>query len=217
MGDPAIRVRWAEVRDAEAILRVYAPYVETPVTFETRVPRLDEFEDRMKGIVLDYPYLVAEDHGEIVGFAYAHRIGERDAYAWNAELSVYLDRAHCKRGWGRALSQAVIDLLALQGVRNVFSLITVPNAASVKMHERLGFTHMGTQRRAGYKCGGWHDVAWMQKQLGGFEGEPRRRSTVQEIDWTKRQAALLEAERAIGGTGEPIMPKIRGRRAHAGS
>ena len=198
MANASFTIRLAEVRDAEDILRIYAPYVEgTSITFETAVPSLDEFEDRMRDIVIRYPYLVALHNGRIVGYAYAHRRGERAAYAWNAELSVYLDSAHTGRRLGWALSQCVLELLALQGVRNVFSLITIPNEPSLALHEALGFKHMGTQVQAGYKCGAWHDVAWMQKQIGDFSGTPKPVCTLRDIDSRAMQEALLSAERAV--------------------
>lgn len=200
MNEAAIEVRWATPQDAKSVLAVYAPYVKgTPITFETRVPGLEEFAERMRRIVSAYPYLVAEERGQIIGYAYAHRLGERAAYAWNAELSVYLEPEHAGRGCGRALSQAIIDLLALQGVRNVFSLITVPNNPSIRMHEALGFVHMGTQSRAGFKCGSWHDVAWMQKQIGCFDGAPDAVVPVRNVDPASARRILAAAEHAIAG------------------
>lgn len=168
-----VALRDAAIEDAEEILAIYAPYVtDTPITFETDVPDLEAFSTRMGGIIGTYPFLVAERGGAIVGYAYAHRIGERAAYAWNAELSVYLDSSCRGKGLGRILCTSILDLLSEQGVRNVFSLITMPNEASVGLHEALGFTLMGTQRNAGFKCGAWHDVAWFQKQIGTFSGKP---------------------------------------------
>lgn len=166
-------VRLATVEDAAEVLAVYAPYVrDTAVTFETEVPDEAAFAGRMAGIIGRYPYLVVEDAGRIVGYAYAHRIGERAAYAWNAELSVYFAPDCTGRGWGSAVLAALMELLALQGVRTAYSLVTVPNPASMKLHEKLGFTVMGIQTRAGFKLGAWHDVAWLHKPLGSFEGTP---------------------------------------------
>ena len=137
-------VRLATEADAAGILAVYAPYIrDTAVTFETETPSLDAFRCRMASIIGDYPYLVVEEDGSIVGFAYAHRLGERAAYAWNAELSIYFAPGCTSRGWGSVLFWALIDLLALQGVRNAYSLITVPNEASLALHEKLGFTLLG--------------------------------------------------------------------------
>ena len=141
-------VRLATEADAAGILAVYAPYIrDTAITFETETPSLDAFRCRMASIIGDYPYLVVEEDGSIVGFAYAHWLGERAAYAWNAELSIYFAPDYTSRGWGSVLFWALIDLLALQGVRNAYSLITVPNEASLALHEKLGFALMGIQDR----------------------------------------------------------------------
>lgn len=166
-------VRLATVEDAAGVLAVYAPYVRhTAITFETEVPGEAAFAERMAGIIGKYPYLVVEEGGRIAGYAYAHRIGERAAYAWNAELSVYFAPDCTGRGWGSAVMAALMELLALQGVRTAYSLVTVPNPASMGLHEKLGFAVMGIQTRAGFKRGAWHDVAWLHKPLGSFEGTP---------------------------------------------
>ena len=196
MAASGIHIRWATPKDAAAILAVYAPYVrETPITFETEVPSLEDFRERIRGILETYPYLVAEEDGEVRGYAYAHRCGERAAYDWDAEFSIYLDEACRGRGWGKALSAAELQLLAMQGVRNVFSLIALPNEASIGLHESLGFRHMGTQRRAGYKLGAWHDVEWMQKEIGDFEGRPAPLVPARELDPQTVAAVLAAAER----------------------
>lgn len=193
------RIRHAEVRDAEAILSIYAPYIEqTSFTFETCVPSLTAFEERMKGIVGKYPYLVAIEHDQITGYAYAHRQAERAAYQWNAELSVYVAQNRRGRGLGRALSEAVIRLLELQGIRNVFSLITLPNDASVHMHKALGFRQVGTQYQAGYKLGAWHDVGWFQKQLGDMSKAPSDLCDLREVLGKCERSILADAERAAG-------------------
>ena len=185
------RVRLAAVGDAAGVLAVYAPYVrDTAITFETEVPDEAAFAARMAGIIGEYPYLVVEEAGRIVGFAYAHRIGERAAYAWNAELSVYFAPGCTGRGWGSAVLGAVLELLALQGVRTAYSLITVPNAASLRLHEKLGFTLMGTQTRAGFKHGVWHDVAWLHKPLGSFEGTPAPVTPFRTLDPAEVQRIL---------------------------
>lgn len=187
-------LRTARIDDAADILAIYAPYVaETTITFETEVPTLASFEQRIAGIRGSYPYLVAEADGAIAGYAYAHRIGERAAYAWNAELSVYLDPARKGAGLGRMLCTAVLDLLEAQGVRNVFSLITIPNEASIGLHEALGFDPMGVQRQAGFKCGAWHDVAWFQKQIGTFAEKPEPLIPFGELDRATVERTLAGA------------------------
>lgn len=199
-------VRLATEADAAGILAVYAPYIrDTAVTFETETPSLDAFRCRMASIIGDYPYLVVEEDGSIVGFAYAHRLGERAAYAWNAELSIYFAPGCTSRGWGSVLFWALIDLLALQGVRNAYSLITVPNEASLALHEKLGFTLMGVQKEAGYKLGAWHDVAWLRMAHRRLLGGPRA-----------PHAAFRHGSRPGGrgarcGRGRSGAPQLRGR------
>ena len=184
-----VTLRLGGTGDFAAILEIYAPYVnETAITFETSVPSLDDFSARLAGFADTYPLIVAVRDETVAGYAYAHRIGERAAYAWNAELSVYLDSAFRGAGLGRTLCTALLSLLAAQGVRNAFSLITVPNDASIGLHEALGFSPMGIQRQAGFKCGAWHDVAWYQKQIGSFAGAPQPVIPLPALD-----ASLVEA------------------------
>lgn len=157
-------VRLATEADAAGILAVYAPYIrDTAITFETEIPSLNAFRRRMASIIGDYPYLVVEEDGSIVGFAYAHRLGERAAYAWNAELSIYFAPGYTSRGWGSVLFWALIDLLALQGVRNAYSLITVPNEASLALHEKLALRSWAFRRRPATSWAPgtmWRGCAW---------------------------------------------------------
>lgn len=191
-------VRLATEADAAGILAVYAPYIlDTAITFETEVPPLDVFVRRMGSVIGDYPYLVVEEDGCIVGFAYAQHLGERGAYAWNAELSIYFAPGYTSRGWGGVLFWALIDLLALQGVRNAYSLITVPNEVSLALHEKLGFTLMGIQKQAGYKLGAWHDVAWLRMGIGDFSTAPEPRLPLSSMDPEQVAEVLAAAEEAL--------------------
>lgn len=175
-----IRIRLATDDDAAGILSVYAPYIDTPITFEESVPSAEEFSARIAHIQAGYPYLVAEtvstpNSGEtprIVGYAYAHAQAERAAYGWNAELSVYLSPETRGRGLGTVLYRALVDLVREQGVKAAYALVTVPNAASKHLHEAFGFTCMGVQKNAGYTCGAWRDVAWLVLALAPFDAEP---------------------------------------------
>ena len=164
--------RFAAETDSPALLGIYSQYINTPVTFEYRLPTEEEFAGRIRDIAREYPYLVCEDGGRIVGYAYAHRQAERAAYQWNAELSVYLDGAYTGRGLGERLYGMLMDLLRLQGVRTVYARVTSPNERSERLHRRMGFRHMGTQRSAGYKNGAWRDVTWFEKAIGPYEPEP---------------------------------------------
>ena len=167
-----LRIRLASVDDADGIRAVYAPFVDTPVTFEEEVPSCEAYRKRIESICEKYPCLVAEEGGRIVGFAYAHELRERIAFQWNAELSVYLAPAAQGRGSGSRLYAALIELLRLTGIKSVYGVVTSPNAASERLHRAFGFALMGVQPHAGFTCGAWHDVAWYVREIAPFEDAP---------------------------------------------
>lgn len=170
----SLSIRLATPDDAEGIRRVYAPYIATPITFEEDVPSPEDFYARMEEIMRSYPCLAACADGRVIGFAYAHRQAERAAYDWNVELSVYLDESEERRGIGSALYKTLMGLLSLQGIRCAYARVTLPNAASERLHARFGFDIMGIQRSAGYKNGAWRDVAWYAKPIAPFDDDPDR-------------------------------------------
>lgn len=122
-----MRYRLATEADAEVLLTIYGQYIETEISFEYRLPSLDEFRKRIRDILLFYPYLVAEEDGKVIGYAYAHRHMQREAYQWNAELSIYLDQKATSKGIGTELAKKIIAILKLQGLQKVCSGITQPN------------------------------------------------------------------------------------------
>ena len=145
-------VRFATPNDSLELLKIYKQYIDTAITFECTLPTEQEFRERIEGIIKEYPYLVCEDDGKIVGYAYAHRHMERGGYGWNAELSVYIDRSFTSKGIGKELYIKLIELLKLQGIKNLYAGITVPNKKSEKLHTSLGFKLLGTYHNTGYKC-----------------------------------------------------------------
>jgi phosphinothricin acetyltransferase len=159
-------VRQATEADAPALLAIYAPYVErTPISFETVVPPVEEFKERIAKTLSAWQYLVAERDGRIVGYAYGGTHRARAAYRFSVEVSAYVDE-HCHRqGIGRALYARLLDDLAANGYCQAFAGITVPNDASVGMHSSVGFAMIGIFRNIGWKFDRWHDVAWMQRSL----------------------------------------------------
>ena len=165
-------VRFATEADGPALLAVYAQYIDTSITFEYTLPTAEEFAGRIRDISKVYPYLVLERDGAPVGYAYAHRSREREAYDWVAELSIYLDRTATGQGLGKRLYSLLIDLLAMQGLKTAMGCVTVPNAASEAMHAALGFTRVGLSPNAGYKAGAWRDVSWFEKALGSYDVPP---------------------------------------------
>lgn len=177
------KIRLAQATDAMEILSIYEPYIrETAITFECESPSLDEFQNRIKNISEDYPYIVCLTNEKIIAYAYAHRQMERAAYQWNAELSVYVDKGQLRCGIGKALYSTLIDILKLQNIRNVYGGVTSPNENSEKMHETFGFKRLGIYHNTGYKCGAWHDVTWFEKTIGDYDLEPRPFISIREID-----------------------------------
>ena len=167
-----LHIRLTSTDDADGIRAVYAPFVDTPVTFEEEAPSCEAYRERIAEICEKYPCLVAEEGGRIVGFAYAHELRERIAFQWNAELSVYLAPAAQGQGVGSRLYAALIELLRLMGIKAVYGVVTSPNAASERLHHAFGFALMGVQPHAGFTCGAWHDVAWYVREIAPFEDAP---------------------------------------------
>lgn len=191
------RIRFADpARDAAGILAVYAPYIrETAVTFETEVPAPDAFTARVAGICADFPYLVLEADGELAGYAYAHRQAERAAYAWNAELSIYLAGKWRGKGLGAPLYRLLERLLAMQGYVNLYGVITASNAGSIRLHEKLGYRQTGLHEKTGWKFGQWHDVAWLHKRVR--EGEPGTILPLSALDPAQVEREIAAAQREI--------------------
>ena len=165
-------LRFAAPGDVSALLSIYERYISTPITFEYTLPSLEEFAQRVASVQAFYPYLVAEENGELLGYAYAHQIAERAAYRWGAELSIYLRPDAVRRGLGKRLYQSLIALLRLQGVRTVYGLVASPNPASEGLHRSLGFHRMGVQRNAGYKNGRWVDLIWFEQSIAPYVHQP---------------------------------------------
>ena len=188
--------RLATPDDAEALLKIYEPYIVTTVTNETQVPALGEFRQRIVDRDGAYPYIVCEEDGRPVGYAYGSRLFSRAAYAWSAELSVYFSTDHRGRGLGRAIYGKLFDLLALQGVRTVVGKVVCPNEKSDHLHEKMGFELVGTLRAASWKLGAWHDVHLWEKHIGDVAAEPAPLLRLSEVDPGKVRA-ILEAQGAL--------------------
>jgi phosphinothricin acetyltransferase len=172
---PDLLVRNADpARDGAACAAIYAPHVEGgAVSFEERAPEAAEMAARIERYGTSHAWLVAERKGEVVGYAYATAFNERPAYRWSASVSVYVDANAHGRGVGRALYEALFDCLRERGFRMACAGITLPNAASVSLHESLGFEQVGVNREIGWKDGAWRDVGWYQLELSpAGEGPP---------------------------------------------
>ena len=162
----APKVRTATEADAADLAAIYAPFVtETAVSFESEPPEANEMRERIARTLLRFPYLVAETAGDVMGYAYAGQLKDRAAYARAAETTIYLAPEARGRGMGRLLYTALLDQLRDRGFHTAIGIIALPNAASVALHEAVGFRHAGTIREAGRKFDRWHDVGYYQTML----------------------------------------------------
>lgn len=159
-------IRTARDEDAAAIHAIYAPSITDGVaTFETELPGVDVMRERIRARLQQYPWLVWEDAGDVLAYAYAGRFRERAAYDWIAETSIYVRADAHRRGIARKLYGVLLDAMRLQGINQAVGVITLPGTASVTMHETMGFSAAGVWRQCGYKLGQWWDVGVWQKQL----------------------------------------------------
>jgi phosphinothricin acetyltransferase len=160
--------------DAAACAGIYAPNVTAGVaSFEEEAPDAADMERRIAETSERYPWLVAERDGAVAGYAYGTVHRARRAYRWVVEVTVYVDAARQGRGVGRELYEALLPLLARQRLHVAVAGITLPNDASVALHEAAGFRPVGIYRQFGYKFGAWHDVGWWQARLAPASAEPQ--------------------------------------------
>lgn len=173
-------IREAIPADAEGLLEIYGPYVtDTAITFEYEIPSLWEFRERMNRIQQKYPYLVAEQDGQLIGYAYAAPFKERAAYDWCVETTIYVKQDEKRAGVGRRLYAALEAALALQNILNLNACIGYPEQEdayltldSVRFHQRLGYRMVGKFLQCGYKFGRWYHMVWMEKHLGVHDAAP---------------------------------------------
>ncbi len=183
-------IRLAAPEDAWQVQAIYAPYCETPISFETEPPGVEEMGRRLIKVLGQYPWLVCEEDGLVLGYAYATSHRERAAYGWSVDTSVYVRAERQRRGVGRALYTSLFAMLPLQGFVNAYAGVALPNPASVGLHEAMGFQRVGVYLHVGFKCGAWHDVAWFQRALRELPPEPQPPRRLEEV---RHQAEWREA------------------------
>ena len=167
------RIRLARADDGAALAAIYAPAVAaTAISFELDPPDAAEMARRVAAVLEYAPWLVLERGGAVTGYAYATPHRERAAYRWSVDTSVYVGEAHRGAGVGRALYERLLALLRAQGYYVAHAGITLPNPASVALHERLGFAPVGVYPAVGWKHGAWHDVGWWRLPLRAPDGPP---------------------------------------------
>ena len=167
------RIRLATEADAEQMLAIYAPVVrETVISFEYEPPSLAEFRGRVRKTLEYMPWLVCDNDGEIAGYAYASPFRTRVGYQWACELTIYVHPGYHRCGIGRALYTSLFRCLALQGYCIALATITIPNPASIALHESVGMRHIGAYEKVGYKHGQWLDDGVWQIELRPTPAEP---------------------------------------------
>ena len=168
-----IKIRSAGPDDAEAVLEIYRPFIlYTPVSFETEVPTVEAYRDRIIRYQEKLPWLVCEIGHTIAGYTYAINHRQRKAYNCSKELSVYVHENFRHRGVATGLYAALIEILKQQGVSNVLAGIALPNPESVGFHERYGFKLVGVYHNVGYKLGRFHDAGWWELPIGNTNTPP---------------------------------------------
>lgn len=177
-----ISIRLITPADYQAVLDVYAPYIQdTATSFEYDVPSLTEFTDRIHKIISFYPWLVVRKDNTTIGYAYAQAHGARQAYQWSAQVSVYIAEKYHHKGIGRKLYVALFQILRLQRIVNVYAGITLPNEKSEAFHRSIGFQPVGIYERVGYKMGKWHDVLWLSFLLSDRSSNPEAPLSIRKV------------------------------------
>ena len=180
-------LRLAQEADAEELLKIYAPFVASEdrslsdVSFEYEVPSVSEFAGRIRDISANYPYIVCEHEGRLIGYVYAHPYIPRAAYQWGAEVTIYLAPEGQGVGLGRIMYTKLEELLRLQGVVVTYACVTKSNEHSVKMHEALGYKIIGTFDNTGFKHGHWLDMVWLEKRIAELSAQPAAIRSIKEI------------------------------------
>jgi phosphinothricin acetyltransferase len=175
-----ITIRMARPDDAAALLRIYSPYIlQTGITFEYEVPSEAAFRKRIEGVLEKYPYLVAQEDGNIIGYAYAKELGERAAFSHSVETVIYLDRAQRGKRVGSLLYGELERILKLQNVTNLYAAVSYRERedetithASPRFHLAMGYRKAAHFSRCGYKFGRWYDIVWYEKHIAAHEEKP---------------------------------------------
>ncbi len=162
----SVKIRLASTKDAPQILEIYSPIVlQTHISFEHVVPGSSEIAARIATTLRQYPWLVCELDARIAGYAYASAFRSREAYQWTTETTVYVREGCQRRGVARALYTSLLAILREQGYRSAIGVIALPNKASIRAHETLGFQEIGVLKNVGFKAGAWRDTGWWQLEL----------------------------------------------------
>jgi len=175
-------IRLVKTSDSEEILKIYAPFINnTTISFETKVPTIGEFSSRIEATCKLYPYLVYQVDDKIIGYAYATKHRERDAYRYDVDVSIYVLPEYHGSGVAKKLYDCLFKILKMLGYVNVYAACTVPNNKSLKFHAKFGFLLIGTHHKTGYKFGQWHDVTWLEKSINEHIDKTDKVKSIEEL------------------------------------
>jgi L-amino acid N-acyltransferase YncA len=187
------KVRLATEADGASILEIYTPFItDTVITFECEVPTTMDFCTRLTNIQKQYPCLVCEINGNIVGYAYASQFNKRAAYDWSVDFSVYINSQYHGKKIGKALYFALFEILKLQGYYNAYAGVTLPNIKSESLHESFGFRAIGLYPKVGYKLGSWYDVKWYGLTIKEHIQAPAKPQSIGEISNTDEFKKIIK-------------------------
>ena len=187
-------IRLATVADAIQIAEIYRPIVrDTHISFERRAPEADEMAGRIQRTLEQYPWLVCDTDSRIAAYAYASAFRARPAYQWTTETTVYVHADWQRRGIASAIYRSLLAILRRQGYCNAVGVIALPNPASIRAHESLGFRQVGVFRNAGYKAGAWRDTGWWQLKLRPMPALPQPPTPILRLAHEPDFGALLRS------------------------
>lgn len=175
-----MNIRFVERKDVRPIMEIYRYYIDnTDITFEYTLPTEEEFTQRILGVIEKYPYLVAEEDGVVLGYAYASDFKSRRAYDWSVETSIYVNKDGKRGGIGKALYEELEKRLKAQNIVNLYACITYPNETSEAFHRKFGYRTVARFEKCGFKFDRWLDMIWMEKHLSSHEENPK------PVKWVK--------------------------------
>ncbi|MBQ7889788.1 MAG: N-acetyltransferase [Erysipelotrichaceae bacterium] len=183
-----MKLRFATIEDAEIISQIYAPFIQTTITFENTAPTTSDFQQRISQTMMQYPWIVIEDH-QVQGYAYLSTFNTRTAYQHTADLSIYLSDSIKKKGYGRIMCEALFEIGKLQNICRIVSLVTSENLNSAAFHEKLGFKCQGRLQNVGYKHNKWLDVSFYVKDIQTIN-KPELMIPFSQLDKEKAQRVL---------------------------
>jgi L-amino acid N-acyltransferase YncA len=213
----SLRIRLVREQDAGAILEIYAPLVrKTAISFASTPPSIHEVRERIRDTLRSKPWLVLTDGQALLGYTSASPYRPRPAYKWCVETTIYIASGYRGSGMGRALYTSLVSILRLQGFYNACAVITLPNAASVALHESMGFEPVGVYKAMGYKLGAWHDVGWWRLSLqADLASPPAPPLTLGEaVKSDDFEAALLSGLHTLQAFPRPENPTLESAKEH---